>query len=202
MALEALQIPYQVKLWQFGDAANGLKGPQFTKINPNGRVPALEDPNTGIVSWESMACMNYILRNYDSSNSLGPADNEKARVDYDIWTAFLLSTIGPMMGQVNWFRHYHQPKNEDALKRYEAQAYHTYDVLEGQLKASGGKFVLGGERCTAVDYHVYSWLYQHGFAQLGLEKYPNIKKWLDGFAQRPEVKKAYEKVPAGEEIKA
>ena len=146
--------------------------------------------------------MNYLLRNYDPSNTLGPEDDERARVEYDIWTAFLLSTIGPMMGQVNWFRHYHEPRNEDALKRYEEQAYHTYDVLEGQLKGNGGRYVLGGERVTAVDYHVYSWVYQHGYAQLSLDKYPSIKKWLDGIGQLPEVKKAYEMVPAGEEVKA
>lgn len=54
-ALELLNVPYEVKLWQFGDAPNGVKGPNFLKINENGRVPALEDPNTGVVSWESGA---------------------------------------------------------------------------------------------------------------------------------------------------
>lgn len=39
--LESLKIPYEVKIWEFGDGENGLKGPVFTKINENGRVPAL-----------------------------------------------------------------------------------------------------------------------------------------------------------------
>lgn len=38
--LEALQLPYEVKLWEFGDAANGVKGSNFLKINPNGFVPS------------------------------------------------------------------------------------------------------------------------------------------------------------------
>ena len=51
LALEYLGLPYEVKLWQFGDAQNGVKGPEFLKINQNGRVPAPEDPNNGNVSW-------------------------------------------------------------------------------------------------------------------------------------------------------
>jgi glutathione S-transferase len=67
-----LQLPYTVKVWQFGDAPNGVKGPAFTKITPNGRVPALEDPSTGVTSWESGAVTNNLLKLYDKQNILGP----------------------------------------------------------------------------------------------------------------------------------
>lgn len=98
-ALELLHLPYDVKLWQFGDAENGVKGKVFTKINENGRVPALEDPNTGVTSWESGAVMNYIRRVYDKENKLGPRGNkEQDIVDFEKWEYFLLSTLGPMMG--------------------------------------------------------------------------------------------------------
>lgn len=99
-ALEYLQLPYEVKLWQFGDAPNGVKGPEFLKINENGRVPALEDPNTSVVSWESGAVMNYIRRVYDKANKLGPRGNdEQSVVDFEKWEYFLLTTLGPMMGE-------------------------------------------------------------------------------------------------------
>ena len=94
--LEFLDLPYEVKLWQFGDAANGVKGTQFLKINQNGRVPAVEDPNTGVVSWESGACMNYLLRVYDKQNKFGSRGNsEQGRVDFDKWIFFLVSSLGP-----------------------------------------------------------------------------------------------------------
>ena len=100
-ALEFLQLPYEVKLWQFGDAKNGVKGSDFLKINENGRVPALEDPNTGVISWESGAVMNYIRRVYDKQNKLGPrSTSEQDIVDFEKWEYFLLSTLGPMMGKV------------------------------------------------------------------------------------------------------
>lgn len=99
-ALEYLQLPYEVKLWQFGDAPNGVKGPVFLKINENGRVPVLEDPNTGAVSWESGAVMNYLRRVYDQGNRIGPrGGDEQSVVDFEKWEYFLLSTLGPMMGE-------------------------------------------------------------------------------------------------------
>lgn len=108
LGLEALHLPYAVQQWQFGDDPNnGVKGTAFLRINENGRVPALEDPNTGVVSWESGACMNYLRRVYDKQNSvLGPVgDSEQDRVDFDKWEYFLLTTLGPMTGQANWFRY-------------------------------------------------------------------------------------------------
>lgn len=107
MALEALHVPYKVKQWEFGaDPEKGVKGAKFLQINENGRVPALEDPNTGVVSWESGACINYVRRVYDTGNAIGPSGNSaQDLVDFEKWEYFLLSTLGPMMGQTNWFRY-------------------------------------------------------------------------------------------------
>ncbi|KAI7352870.1 thioredoxin-like protein [Hortaea werneckii] len=198
--LESLGVPYEVKLWQFGDAPNGVKGEQFLKINQNGRVPALEDPNNGVVSWESGAVVNYVLRVYDKQNKLGPRGNdEQAIVDFEKWNFFLVSTLGPFMGQVNWFRHYHSKKNDDALERYEAQAYRCFEVLEGQLK-HGGQWILPGDGPSAVDFHFYPWVYQHGFAGLSLDKFPTVAKWVKNVNELKEVKSAYEKVAKGQQM--
>lgn len=219
IALEALQVPYNVKLWEFGDdREKGVKGEVFLKINENGRVPALEDPNTGVVSWESGAVMNYVRRIYDKDNLLGPKGSEQDRVDFEKWEYFLLSTLGPMTGQTNWYRyvgfflysfticekgfwtslltrirHYNGTKNEDALQRYAAQTEGCYGVLEGQLKKSGGQSVLPG-RITAVDYHFEPWVREFDFAGLSLEKYPLITQWLRVMTGRKEVQQAYIKI--------
>ncbi|EPS25667.1 hypothetical protein POX_c04043 [Penicillium oxalicum] len=195
IALEALNIPFTVKNWDFGDdPQKGVKGETFLKINENGRVPALEDPNTGVVSWESGACMNYVRRVYDNGNKIGPSGpSAQDLVDFEKWEYFLLTTLGPMMGQVNWFRHYHHQENKDALERYVAQAYRCYDVLEKQLQKSEGMSILPG-RITAVDYHYEPWVRQHEFAGLSLEKYPMIHKWLTLMHTREEVQEAYIKI--------
>lgn len=199
IALEVLSVPYKVRLWDFGDdPAHGVKGQAFTAINENGRVPALEDPNTGVVAWESGAVMNYLLRNYDADNVLGPrGPSEQDRVDLDKWTLFLLTGLGPMMGQTNWFRHYNAEKNEDALKRYTEQVYRHFDVLEQQVAKSGGRSILEGG-FSAVDAHTYPWLSVFGYAGLSLDKYPSLKKWYEEIGKMKEVKAAYEKVSKAE----
>ena len=101
---------------------------------------------------------------------------------------------------MNWFRHYHASKNDDALKRYEEQTYRCFGVLDGQLKKSGGNFVLGGSTPSAVDLHIYPWVYQHSFAGLSLEQYPQVQKWLSNVGELKEIKAAYEKVPKGKEM--
>lgn len=106
IALEALKVPYSVRFWDFSDdPGKGVKSTAFLAVNENGRVPAVEDPNTGVVAWESGACMNYIRRVYDKANRLGPpGKTEQDQVDFQKFEYFLLTTLGPMTGQVNWFR--------------------------------------------------------------------------------------------------
>ena len=101
---------------------------------------------------------------------------------------------------MNWFRHYHPQKNDNALERYEAQSYRCYEILDGQIKKHGGNFILPGSSPSAVDLHFYPWVYQHGFAGLSLDKYPNVKKWLGTCAELNEIKAAYEKVAKGKEM--
>lgn len=106
IALELLKLPYEIKMWDFSDnPQTGVKGSTFLAINENGRVPALQDPNTGVVSWESGAVMNYLRRVYDKTGSLGPkGKTEQDIVDFEKWEYFLLTSLGPMTGQTNWFR--------------------------------------------------------------------------------------------------
>ena len=142
--------------------------------------------------------MNYLLRNYDSGSKYG-GKTEKEKIEVDQWTSFLISTLGPMLGQCNWFKHYHSSKNDDAYARYQAQAYRCFGVLEGQLKSHGKDWVIRGDSPSVVDFHFEPWMRQHSFAGLSLDEYPKVKAWLDRAQALPEVKKAYEKVKAGEE---
>ncbi|KAL8955280.1 MAG: hypothetical protein Q9193_006810, partial [Seirophora villosa] len=200
MVMENLKIPYDLKLWDFGDAENGVKGPNFLKINENGRVPALEDPNTSVVAWESSACINYLLRTYDASHTLSPDPSTASPqdlVDYDKWTSFLTTTLGPMMGQLNWYVHYNAVANEDARARYEQQALRCFDVLEGQLKKSGGASVLPGG-FSAVDCHFFAWVVEYSYGKLDIGKHEAIQTWLKVIGEREEVKKVYEEIPKAE----
>ncbi len=103
-----------------------------------------------------------------------------------------------MMGQLMWYRHYNASENEDATARYEAQAYRTFDVLEGQLGKSGGQSVLPGGGFSAVDAHFYPWVHQYAYAGLKLDHYPRIRRWLEVIGEMEVVKEAYQRVPNGE----
>ena len=90
-------------------------------------------------------------------------------------------------------RHYNEVKNEDALNRYAAQTYRCYQVLEGQLKKTGSESILPGGY-TAVDAHFEPWVRQHAYAQLSLDDYPMVSKWLKRYGETEEVKAAYKKI--------
>ncbi|KAI4241405.1 MAG: hypothetical protein L6R40_004581 [Gallowayella cf. fulva] len=190
LILENLKLPYELKIWVLGDGEKGLKSPEFLKINENGRVPALEDPNTGVLSWESQAVINYLLRVYDKSHTLSPGPNasEQERVNYDKWTSFLITTFGPMFGQRNWYVRFNAVDNPDARKRYGEQCLRCFDVLEGQLEKTGGKSILPGG-FSAVDCHFWPWLRQYPYAELDVSKYAWFQKWFKEIEARPEVEK-------------
>ena len=92
------------------------------------------------------------------------------------------------------FRDNDPKKNESASKRYEEQTYRCYGVLEEQLKKSGGRTILGGEKVTTVDLHFDPWVREYGLAGLSLEDYPHVKAWLKKMAELKEVKAAYHKI--------
>lgn len=105
VALEYLKLPYEVKIWEFGDdPEHGVKGTSMARLTPNGRVPVLQDPNTGVTVWESGAIINYLKRQYDQGNVLGPKDDSlQSRADVEIWEHLLVTTIAPLTGQFTWF---------------------------------------------------------------------------------------------------
>ena len=91
-------MPYETQLMDFPD----MKKEPYTSINPNGRVPAIEDPNTGITLWESSAIFDYLLETYDKSNSLQYTSGPEKFLQKS-WMAFQISGQGPYYGQRAWF---------------------------------------------------------------------------------------------------
>ena len=93
--LNELQIPYDTELMDFGD----LKKEPFESINPNGRVPAIEDPNTGYKVWESGAIIEYLLETYDKTGSLSYLSGKekweaKCWLHFQVCCKLLVQTCG------------------------------------------------------------------------------------------------------------
>ncbi|KAJ9609610.1 hypothetical protein H2200_005938 [Cladophialophora chaetospira] len=196
IALQYLQVPYDVQVWEFGnDPKNGIEGPAFSKLTPVGRLPVLEDPNTGVTIWESGAIISYLKRQYDPQKILGPKDASlQSAADIEMWELLLLTAIGPMTGQMAWFKFYEPPPtNEPAIARYKGQVHRYYDVLERQLAKSGGQSILAGG-ITSVDVHCEPWLQRPQFIGISLERYPNIRHWLKVMSEQKAFQDGYQKV--------
>jgi len=187
--LEELGLKYETKFLEF---PHGVKGKEFTAKNPNGRVPCIEDPNTGITLWESGAIIEYLIENYDKSGKLTYSSfPEKYHLKQ--WLYFQVSGQGPYFGQAAWFNNFHPEKLPSAIERYGKEIDRVTMVLNNALE---GKEYLVGDKCTYADLSFVTWAafapVAAGPHKIDWEAYPNYKAWLDRLNSRPAVKKVLE----------
>ncbi|OBT56173.1 hypothetical protein VE04_02469 [Pseudogymnoascus sp. 24MN13] len=191
MILAELNVPYKSEFLTFPE----LKKEPYEKLCINGRVPAIEDPNTNVTLWESGAIIEYLIETYDKSNSL-TYDTVPEKFQVKQWLHFQVSGQGPYFGQAMWFEKYHQEKLPTAQKRYKDQVLRVYDVLNRALE---GRDYLVGDKCTYADISFIAWDYRFQavfkgeFAIEELEKkYPNYVRWHKAVASRKAIKEVLE----------
>ncbi|KAE8381614.1 glutathione S-transferase Ure2-like protein [Aspergillus bertholletiae] len=183
--LRELNIPYESEYIDFSE----LKTPQYEAINPNGRLPALFDPNTGITLWESGAIIEYLIENYDPNHQLsfpaGSAEAHHARQ----WLYFQATGQGPYYGQAVWFTRYHPEKVDSAVQRYVNEMRRVSRVLDQWLAS---REWLVGEKMSYADLAFVPWqnaarnmLGEHGFSET---EFPNVRAWLARMNDRVVVK--------------
>lgn len=168
-----------------------IKQEPYTNINPNGRVPAIEDPNTGITLWESGAIIEYLIDTYDkdhkiSSTSFAEKYHEKQFLHFQV------SGQGPYYGQYAWFKLFHAEKVESAIQRYEEQTFRVVGVLDSIL---ADKEYLVGNKASYADIAFVAWesTIQLVFPdQLDRFKgYRNYWAWCERIASRPAIQKTF-----------
>ncbi|OJT02810.1 Glutathione S-transferase 1 [Trametes pubescens] len=191
VALEELGLQYdvaKVNIW-----AGEQKKPEYLKINPNGRVPALVDHSNGdFTIWESDAILLYLVEKYDKEHKLSVADvNEKFKLIQ--WLFFQSSGQGPYFGQAVWFMKYHQEKIPSAVERYQKEILRVFGVLESVL--SKQEWLVGG-KVTVADISFITWTdIAIGFVLQGVEggnvekEFPAVYKWHQKLVARPVVRK-------------
>ncbi|KAH7384846.1 glutathione S-transferase [Cadophora sp. MPI-SDFR-AT-0126] len=190
IVLEELKIPYQTKFLDFSE----LKKDPYEQICINGRVPAIEDPNTGITLWESGAIIEYLQETYDKNNTIGYSSSpEKYLVRQ--WVHFQMSGQGPYYGQAVWFEKY-QPLGE-ARDRYREQVKRVLSVLDRHLKRADTG-VLVGDKVTIADLSFITWnalmpwFFGDDWKDVEVEKnYPSYHAWNEKLTQRPAVQKVF-----------
>lgn len=187
--LEELKLPYETKFLQFPE----MKQDPFEKLNPNGRVPAIEDLNTGISLWESGAIVEYLVETYDKQNTISFAAGSPEYFQAKQWLHYQMSGQGPYFGQAVWFSVFHQEKIQSAIDRYLNEIRRVSGVLNKELE---GKEYLVGGKYSYADAAFVPWYVAIGARLAGAvdvaKEFPNLNAWLERVKARPAVTKTFQ----------
>lgn len=158
--------------------------PEFLKISPNNKIPALVDPNgpdeKPISLFESGAILLYLAAK--TGKFLPKSDRQKFQVLQ--WLMFQMGGVGPMLGQAHHFRIYAPEKIQYAVNRYTNEAKRLYSVLNQQV--AHHRYIAGNSYSIA-DIATFPWLRSWENQGIDWADYPHLKVWFDTVGARPAV---------------
>ena len=190
IALEELGLPYRVH--RIDITKGDQQSPEFTKISPNRKIPAIVDHETGITLMESGAILMYLA---DKTGRLKP-DNPQDYWEMVQWLMWQKAGFGPMLGQAHHFIKFNPGKSPYAEERYGTEARRLYGVLDDRL----GEFDhVAGADYTIADIAIWPWAARHGFHGIDLHDFPRVLDWYLAIAERPAVKAGWA-VPNPEDV--
>jgi len=189
--LEECGLPYTVKpvdVWKSEQFT-----PEFTKINPLQKVPAIVDhdgpagaPYTVI---ESGAILMYLA---EKTGKFIPHDPIK-RYDVIQWLMVQMANLGPMCGQLVHFHRFAPKDNAYSHSRYKTMVNKLFDLYDQRLAANA--FVIGDD-FTIADIAAFPWLRNTELMGIDISSRPHLKAWIDKISARDAVKRAYAQVGA------
>ena len=182
--LEALNLDYQAHLVNLSEGEQ--KKPDFLKISPNGRIPAIIDTSNNLSVFESGAIMIYLA---DKANKLISQDPIK-RSKVTEWLMFQMGGVGPMMGQANVFFRYFPEKIQPAIDRYQNESRRLFEVLNNHLQENEW---LAGEYSIA-DIANWCWVRTHKWSGVSIDGLENLDRWKNAMYDQPGMLKGI-KVP-------
>ena len=155
--------------------------PAFLAISPNNKIPAIVDRSNSQAVMESGAILIYLAEKCDQFWGVN-------RYETLQWLMLQMGGIGPMLGQVHYFKKYNSGKSVYAEERFYKEAQRLYGVLDQRL---GEAEYLAGEYSIA-DMATWPWISRFQWQQISLSEYPNVKRWYTQIADRPAVQKGYD----------
>jgi GST-like protein len=187
--LEETKIKYKVTSINLGKEEQFK--PEFLKINPYGKIPAIIDHEKNLVLIESGAILIYLAR---KSNQFLHKENEIRIFE---WLMFQMGNVGPMLGQHHHFHHFNPGKSKYAEDRFFKNSIRVYEVLDKILSKNN---YLAGEDYSIADIATFPWIARHNWHDIGLKKYKHLSKWYEFISDRSAVKKGYDCLNTGEQI--
>jgi len=184
IALEELGVPYRIVRMNLG--AQEQKRPDFLRLNPNGRIPAIVDPDgpdgVPLSVFESGAILWYLAEKFGGLIPVDPAERVRA-LEY---TFFQVGGVGPMFGQAGWFTRSAPEPVAFAIERYRKESNRLTAVLEARLQQVPW---LAGAEFSVADIMNFGWLDAPGYAGVSLVDYPAVSAWRDRMHLRPGVQR-------------
>lgn len=187
IALEEMGLPYELKPVNIGIGEQFT--PEFQAISPNGRMPAIVDPDgpggAPLSIFESGAILQYLG---NKSGQFYPAD-VRARVEIDQWLFWQVGGLGPMAGQTHHFRQYAPAIIRDqrqiayGVRRYTDETHRLYGVMDKRLS---DRDYLAGDYSIA-DMAAWPWVLPEHQGQ-DLAHFPHLAAWMERVGSRPAVK--------------
>lgn len=177
IALEEMGLEYQ--LHPLDLASNEQKQPEFTAINPNGRIPAIVDhDNDDFAVFESGAILLYLA---EKTGKFLPQES-KQRSQVIQWLMFQMGGVGPMMGQANVFSRYFPEKIPAAIDRYQHEGRRLFEVMNTQLATNR---YLAGQHYSIADIATWPWVRIYEWSGVNIDGLEHLQRWVDELAQRP-----------------
>jgi len=184
LMLEECALPYEIE-WVDLSKNQQFEKP-FLKISPNGRMPAIVDPDgpdgAPISIFESGAVLQYLG---NKTGRFYPADRRQ-RADVEQWLFWQVGGLGPMAGQAAHFRNYKKYKIDYAVKRYTDEVIRLYGVMNGRL---ADRNFLAGDYSIA---DMASWPWIRGYKAYGIDltEFEHLRAWFKRMGARPAVRRA------------
>lgn len=189
--LEEIGLPYEAHYIDIGKDESWT--PEFLSLNPNGKIPAIIDPDgpdgKPFGLFESGAILLYLA---EKTGKLLPADAAK-RYETIQWVFFQMAAIGPIFGQLGFFHKFagREIADKRPLERYRAESRRLVGVLETRL--TGRPWIMGDDY-TIADVATLGWVRNligfYGARELvGFDDFPGVAKWLERGLARPAVQR-------------
>jgi len=160
--------------------------PEFLKISPNNRMPAIVDtdgPDGKAISlFESGAILIYLA---EKTGQFLP-ETPRERFATLQWLMWQMGGLGPMLGQAHHFRTYAPEQIPYAVERYTNEARRLYGVADRRL---GETRFLAGDDYTIADIASFPWTRSHERQGVDFADFPNVKRWFDEIGARPAVER-------------
>ena len=182
--LEELGVPYTAHAIDI--TKDEQFAPNFLKIAPNNRIPAIVDHDTGIQMMETGAIMMYLADKYGQFQCDG--DEYWRMVEWLMWQ---MGGLGPMLGQTHHFVKYNKGKSAYAEERYSTEALRLYGVLDRRLEGRDYIAGIGRGMYTIADMACWPWVSRFEWQEVDLNAFPNVKDWYLRIAARPAVQAGY-----------